>query len=119
MNYTEIHPSHPLDRYVKCFWILERNACDSPSSETIYPDGSIDLVFSFRDNQQTSFFIGQQTSKVIIPQRKQSLSIGVRFFPFGAYPFLSIPLREITNMMINPGKIFGKDVDDLVEKVFL
>lgn len=118
VSYKEIKPSEPLDRFVKCFWMLEKNYTNSLGYETIYPDGCLDLVFIQADNKQTTLFIGQQSKRFQLPYSGSVRSIGIRFFPFGAYPIFKIPIHEITGLILSLNEIFGNTFNDLSDLIF-
>jgi len=118
MNFTLIKPSSPLDQFVKTFWILEKVYLNSGGYETVYPDGCVDLIFSCSENKYSSFLSGQQTKAIKIPQLNKVKFIAVEFYPYGAFPFINIPMKEFTGMVTAPADIFGNSFIELNEKVF-
>jgi len=118
MNFTLIKPSPPLDQFVKTFWILEKVYSNSGGYETVYPDGCVDLIFSLSENKYTSFFSGQQTKAIKIPQLNKVKFVAIEFFPYGAFPFFNIPIKEFTGVITAPADIFGNSFIELSEKVF-
>jgi AraC-like DNA-binding protein len=118
MNFTHIKPSPPLDQFIKTLWILEKVYSNTGDHEVVYPDGCIDLVFSFSGNNLTSFFTGQQTTTIKIPQSSAVKFVAVEFFPFGAFPFVHTPMKQFTGTVASPADIFGAPFRELEEKIF-
>ena len=119
MRYLEAKPHAALHDWVKCYWFLEKDYT-AQSGETILPDGCIDLIFS--DGQvfrpyPASFLIGPLSQAVTLPANGQALTIGIRFYPYGIYPFLRHPLYELTNQVIDADVLFGGEASKLAEKV--
>lgn len=49
MRYEEFRPAEPLERFIKCFWMLESAAAHSAAPERILPDGCTEIVFHLAD----------------------------------------------------------------------
>lgn len=118
MNFVEIKPSAPLDKFIKSFWILEKEYSETLPYEPVYPDGCLDLVFSLVNNNLNSYFIGQQIKSIHIPIIGQAKFIGIQFFPYGAFPFFSIPMKEFTGLQVDSIHILGKTKIILEERIF-
>jgi AraC-like DNA-binding protein len=118
MNFTIIKPSPPLDQFVKTFWILEKVYSNTGDYEIVYPDGCFNLIISFSENKLTSYFTGQQTQAIKIPQSSKVKFIAVEFYPYGAFPFFNIPMNEFTDTITSPLNIFGNSFSELHEKIF-
>lgn len=130
MNYTETQPSEPLVRYVKCFWTLESEVdCGPADQERILPDGCMEIVFNLADRfrqhnpdgtierQPGTLLVGQMSRHLLIePAGKVSL-LGVRFWPGGAYPFLSFPQDEITDRIIDLDVVWGRTAREAQSKL--
>jgi hypothetical protein len=110
MNYKEILPSPALRKYVKCFWTLEQFDKSFPNvSETILPDGSIEIVFNLADKFRRFHSNGKieiQPSAIVVGQMRRAIRIeplgkinlfGIRFQTIGAYHFFPFSLDELTD----------------------
>lgn len=50
MNYQTFEPSHDLTTLVKCYWTLENLKEEEPNTQTIVPDGCMEMVFHYGDS---------------------------------------------------------------------
>ena len=113
MNYQEIRPQAPLSRYVECFWSLRGNATTAaPISQSIYPDGCMELIFHCADSfnryssrgmwelQPRQFLVGQMKRPVLLQPTGRVDVLGIRFQPAGAYLFLTIPTRDLMGRFV-------------------
>ncbi len=57
-------------------------------------------------------------TRIDIPQSGIVKSIGVRFFSFGAYLFLSTPINSLTHSIVELESILKKDASELSERIF-
>jgi len=130
MKYLEVKPHPILRNYIKCFWYLERDYAANPlSSEIILPDGSVDFVFQIDENslytksdhdlvrQPFGFLIGHQKQPVQLTAAGKNVTAGIRFFAYGAYPFLQIPIHKLQEPTTGLDDLLGKNIRELVEKV--
>ncbi len=125
MLYREHRAPSPLDRFVECIWFLTE-AIDDASGEPgpaqpILPDGCIELIFHFQDRfhavsrrgvpcrQPASFVVGMLTMPLVVGAARRVDTMGVRFRPGGAYPFLDLPLAELTDRFVNLEDLWGGD----------
>ncbi|HSE26011.1 MAG TPA: AraC family transcriptional regulator [Pyrinomonadaceae bacterium] len=117
MQYSEFHPGPPLSRFVECVWTL---SSPDPVIEThverILPDGCVELILNFgsRITQHTdfktsiqprNFLVGQMTGPILISPAGDVDLLGIRFRPGGAFPFLRIPMSELTDQVIELGSL--------------
>ena len=118
MRYQEIQPGKLLARFIECFWTLEGEPDPSGSApERILPDGCVEIILSFADPfteiderfdeklQPSHFLVGQMTRPVIIKPTGSVRLIGIRFHPGGTLPFVTIPMDETTDQIIELGAI--------------
>jgi AraC-like DNA-binding protein len=118
MHYREIQPGKLLSPFIECFWTLEGEPDPSESSpERILPDGCVEIIRSFADRfaeigehseeklQPSHFLVGQMTRPVIIRPTGSVRLIGIRFHPGGTFPFVAIPMHEVTDQIIELGAI--------------
>jgi AraC-like DNA-binding protein len=127
VRYLEVKPNAALSDYVKCYWYMEHDYVGQ-SAETIFPDGCIDLMFQFgaplhiitADQhilQPSSLIIGQLKQPLTFTSNGLTQVIGIRFFPFGAYPFLQLPLNELSDHTTALELILGKTSQRLAEQL--
>ncbi|HWO00469.1 MAG TPA: helix-turn-helix domain-containing protein [Blastocatellia bacterium] len=129
MQYEEFRPAAPLAKYVKCFWVLEAEAADSPNQERILPDGCAEIVFQLADpfNQLTpdgtthrqplAMLVGQMRRHLLIQPTGRVRVMGVRFWPGGAYPFLDVPQNEILDRIVGLDAVWGKTTPELQSRI--
>lgn len=129
MKYFEVKPHSILANFVKCFWYLEKDYCVSNSPiETVLPDGCVDFIFHAGDvrlqlitgeqiiHQPLSFMIGQQKYPLAFTSTGKTIILGIRFYAYGAYPYLRLPLREVANRTTDLETLFGRRVLELAER---
>ena len=130
MRYREHRPSPELARYVECFWrVSDERARADGLPESVSPDGCVEWIFhlaepfrSFRrdgvgDTQPVSFVVGEITGPMRIAPTGRVETLGVRFRPGGAYPFLPLPLDLLTDGAAASSDIWGPEgrgVEDAV-----
>ena len=90
--YREHLPSPALARWVECFWQVHK---DAPAIEwAVPPDGCLDIVYS-RDLGLRA--IGTMTVERRFHYAGRMETVGVRFHPGMAGPFLKLPALALTN----------------------
>jgi AraC-like DNA-binding protein len=130
MQYFEIKPNPVLANIVKCFWFLEKDYGPSSSvNEMVLPDGCVDFIFQSGGHnllvdvngqlirQPSSFVIGQQNRAVIFTSTGMTSMIGIRFYAYGAYPILHVPLNELTNQIVDLKDVMGAQIARVAERV--
>jgi AraC-like DNA-binding protein len=117
MQYTEFHPGAPLNRLVECVWTLSSpSPVTEAQVERILPDGCVELILNFGSRitqhsdsktsiQPRNFLVGQMTGPILISPAGDVDLLGVRFRPGGAFPFLRIPMSEITEQVVELGSL--------------
>lgn len=123
MHYDEILPSPHLRKYIKCFWVLAQIDDSFPnSSETVLPDGLMEIVFNLADRFRRYYSNGKieiQPTAIMVGQMRQAIQIeplgkinlfGVRFQTIGAYHFFKFSMDELTDKIERLDSIC--DVDD-------
>ena len=97
----------------------------------ILPDGAMELIINLGDPQKLcardspakhtifrhSWISGERTAPIVIDEIGSVHLVGVRLRAGGAWPFLGIPLREFTDQVVELDAIFGRQIDDLREKL--
>jgi len=129
MNPKIFEPQQSLQDWVKCYWTLESDYENTPLKNTIIPDGTMKLIFHYRDtykhhvNDKESiilpkcFLIGQLTKPYIVEPLGVTGTFVVRFQPNGFFPFANIPIKEIQNTAVPLDQLFGKDGDEIGEQI--
>lgn len=120
IEYREYRPCAELAPYVKCFWQLESTVDIGDSApERILPDGCAEIMVHYGDRfrrahrnglletQPRSFIFGQLSRHIEVGPTGRAGIIAVRFHPGGAYPFIPIPLSELTNTSIDLTTLWG------------
>ena len=130
MFYKEFLPHPRLSAHIECYWILESD--DRPFSlkpQKVLPDGCIELIFHFKSRNKRltlenrpfveprSFVSGQIKQYIEIKPTGLVGVFGIRFLPAGAYPFLQLPIDELTEKTVGLDSIFGKAGRDLESKI--
>lgn len=130
MHYRAIPPQRRLAKYIECFWTLEGSSQpDAIAPEAILPDGCIELIFNLADPfkryhaddkieiQPATLLAGQMQRFARIEPTGRVKLFGVRFHPGGAYPFLQLPLSELTDQIIHFENIANQLGRELAEKI--
>jgi hypothetical protein len=98
-RYQEFIPHPALQDYVKRFWILEKDYTAEDSVEEVIPDACVELILNFgvgyvqidgstpRELPKVCL-IGLQSKPLILQANGVVKIVGVRFFAWGAHPFL-------------------------------
>ncbi len=129
MNYQTFEPGKELRSFVKCYWTLESPKEEYPQKQTIVPDGCMEMIFHYGDLykqytengknslQPRCFVIGQLTRPLEIAPTGETGIFSVRFHPNGFLPFTTIPIKEMENTAIPLQKLFGKEGQEIEEKI--
>ena len=122
-------PSSELAEFVKCYWTLESLIDNTPTINTIVPDGTMKLIFHYGDLYKNHlengkscilpkyFLIGQLTRPFVVEPLGITGSFVVRFHPNGFSPFTTIPIKEMENTAVPLENLFGKDGQEIGEKI--
>lgn len=107
-----------LAPFIECFWTLEGEPDPlARAPERILPDGCVEIILSFADRfteiderseeklQPAHFLVGQMTRPVIIKPTGSVRLIGIRFHPGGTFPFVTVPMDETTDRIIELGAV--------------
>jgi len=120
MRYKEFPPAQPLSRFVKCFWVLDSASAQSSAPERILPDGCTEIVFHAGDpfeqykadgtseRQPPALLVGQMRGHLLIRPTGVVRVLGIRFWPGGAYPFVSAPQSELASQVLPLDSIWGR-----------
>jgi AraC-like DNA-binding protein len=129
MKHQIFEPNSNLVAFVKCYWVLESPKEDTPTRNTIVPDGCMKLIFHYGDlytyHQENGstivlpkcFIIGQLTRPYEVEPLGETATFFVCFHPNGFLPFSRIPIKEMENKAVPLEKLFGKEGQEIGESV--
>ena len=130
MRYVEFPPAPPLRRYIESYWHLRSGEKPSlSSSDRIVPDGCAELIFNLAEPfrrfhaegkieiQPAILVAGQMRSYALIEPMGQVRLWGIRFRPGGAFPFLHLPMHELTDHILDGVAVLGKWARELQERL--
>lgn len=113
--YVEHAPPHSLRPFVECIW-TRRAAPSRESPPIVLPDGCIDIVLGYRSSAVSpddALAVGTMTRPLVLDDEEPSLFVGVRFWPGRAYPFLSVPASELTDLRVSVADVWGEPSPEL------
>lgn len=128
MQYSEIHPSVALAKYVKCYWMLSGEP-DNYAAENVAPDGCAEMIINleapFRryyqsgktELQPTTFIVGQMRHSVVVQPTGRIDLLGVRFHPHGFFRFVDLPIDELTDRTLSCHDVWGSRIGELEERI--
>nr|WP_315028443.1 helix-turn-helix domain-containing protein [uncultured Chryseobacterium sp.] len=130
MEYQTFEPNPEFSPFIKCFWTLEHPKEDIPQSQTIVPDGCMEMIFHYGDlyNQYIDGIAVIQPRSCVFGQLTQPLKIeptgitgifSVRFHHDGFIPFTTIPIKEMDDKAVSLEKLFGTDGINFEKNVLL
>jgi AraC-like DNA-binding protein len=120
--YRELRAHGELGQYVECFWFLEEGAGTKGAGcpvERLLPIGSIEVVLHRRSpfrqwspegapqRLAPGVVAGQLTGPLYIQPEGPIATMGIRFRPGGAYPFLGLPLDALTDRLASFEDVWG------------
>jgi AraC-like DNA-binding protein len=104
-----------LAPWVECYWSV--TATDAPSgTDRILPDGSADIIIDLGSNPH-AFVVGTMSTALLTPRAGRVAMFGIRFRPGAAFPFLGLPLREITDQRVALDVLWGARAEALIDAV--
>jgi AraC-like DNA-binding protein len=119
MDYREILPTPPLDRYLECFWVMRsRAAAAAAGPERILPDGRTEIVFHFGRRfrqhgergpwlQPREILAGQMRGPLLLEPTGAVEMLGLRFRPYGMHPLIRVPAEELTAEVLPLGDVLS------------
>jgi AraC-like DNA-binding protein len=113
-----VRPSPPLDRHVAAIWTTTGPV--PIAAETVLPNGVVELIFNFGPPHRViedgtvrwyrrAWLAGMQQGPLIIASQGRTDLLGVRFRPGGAAALLHVPLRELTDDVVELEQLDGAD----------
>jgi AraC-like DNA-binding protein len=112
--YREFLPSPELRDHVECYWTREDD--DANASHRVLPDGCVDILIERTAARQTASVVGTMTRAIVVPAVHPRRFTAIRFRPGGAFGFLHVPMRELSDENVDLTTIWN-DTSELVETV--
>jgi len=111
MHYNEFSPSAVLRPLVRCYWhISESSRSERVLQQRVFPDGCIDVIYNLGSSfhraghpetlGRSIILVGAMLSPIRVEFAGLLDAVGIRFQPAGAFPFLRLPLYEITDRVV-------------------
>lgn len=129
MKYQTFDPHPDFSPFIKCYWTLDSPKEDVSQSQTIVPDGCMEMIFHYGDLYQQyidgkavvqprNCVFGQLTEPLRIKPTGVTGIFSVRFHHNGFIPFTTIPIKEMDNRAVPLEELFGTAGIELGENVF-
>ncbi|HWI60931.1 MAG TPA: helix-turn-helix domain-containing protein [Symbiobacteriaceae bacterium] len=105
--YREIKPDPRLAPFVRCFWCMERDYGIPGAHEVVWPDGKTELLLLVTgdytcngDLLPRNLLIGPLTRPVTLTAPGVVRLAGVRFHPWGFWPFFGAPVHRLRDRLL-------------------
>jgi AraC-like DNA-binding protein len=119
-----------LAQYVEHLW-MARGYLTSSWRNMILPDGAVELIVNLGDPQRLchrtdytkqtifrrSWISGERSEPLVIDERGYVDLVGIRFRAGGAWPFLGLPISELTGHVVELDAVLGREADHLSERI--
>jgi AraC-like DNA-binding protein len=105
--YRGLAPPPELRQHLLCVWTI---GPDSGGTETVLPDGSIDIVWP---EDQVPIVAGPDTGPVPSTRPPRSTVVGVSFRPGAAPAMLGIPAGRLRDLRVPLSEAWGRDAEQL------
>lgn len=128
----ELHiPSFPLSQFIESF-IYYRDYNPVHSVDRFLPDGNVNIVFDLTDYPKYIYdndslkeiqtcrnvwFSGMRNSYITIPSGKDSEMFIINFHKGKSYPFVEMPLHELTDSVVDAELVLTNEILDLREMI--
>jgi AraC-like DNA-binding protein len=116
LRYLEVPPGPLLAPYVQCFWTLT-GAAASGQAYRVLPDGCLDILLDLKDGGPRLRVVGAMREAEVIPLPAEVDSLGIRFRPGGAHPFLRLPLHELTGGQLSLEELWRREACEWEERL--
>ncbi len=122
-------PFYPLNQFIDHFFYYTGFEPEH-SVDRLLPDGDVQLIFDFSDSPkfiydnetlkeiqscQNVWFAGFRTEPITIPSGKESEMLIVQFKKGKAFPFISEPMHNLTNYVIDADLVLKADIMNIRE----
>jgi hypothetical protein len=130
----EIHsPSYPLNLFVESF-VYYRDYNPDHTIDRFLPDGNINLVIDLTDYPKFIYdnhtlkeiqtcrnlwFSGIRNHFITIPSGRDSEMFVINFQKGKAYPFVEMPVNELTDYIVDGELVLTNDILNLREKLLM
>lgn len=133
MFYYSKIPNYPLSQFVECFWLVQFTSKEIDFKlDLILPKGEIELIISLgspqkllneKDHDDITYFkkgfmSGLQKESLLIAPADEADMVGIRFKPGGLFPFIDMPVSEVTNQVVDMDLIWGPLIEEIREQLF-
>lgn len=122
--YREIKPDPRLAPFVRCFWFMERDYGVPGAHEVVWPDGKTELLVLAdgqyeheREPLPRDLLIGPLTKPFTLTSPGRVGLVGVRFWPWGFWPFFRMPVGRLRNHLCAYADVAGPRAGQLQESV--
>ncbi len=128
----EIHiPCFPLNQFIESF-IYYRDYNPTHTVDRFLPDGNVNLVIDLTDypkfiydndtlkeiqSCRNAWFSGIRNSYITIPSGRESEMFIINFHKGRAYPFVEMPMNELTDYVVDGELVMSKGILDIREKI--
>ncbi len=99
MIYNKIKPTDELTQYIDAYWHISNNN-NKIMIERVLPDGCSDIIFKYDkciSNKPELFVTGEMTKYRLVHIKPNQTYVGIRFKLGFLFPFLQVPMHELTN----------------------
>lgn len=124
-DYQEYQPCAALRPFVACYWtwrseVAEARKPEPARSHRVLPDGCMDILFHVDPSAGVidSSVVGAMTVASTVPDAPGADRVAVRFLPGGAYPFLRVPARALTDQSVSLADLAGAASRDMEAHIF-
>ncbi len=120
-------PNYPLNRFIESF-IYYRDYNPVHSVDRFLPDGNVNIVFDLTDYPKYIYdnetlkeiqtcrnvwFSGMRTQYITIPSGKDSEMFIINFHKGKSYPFVQMPLYELTDSVVDGDLVLTSEIMDM------
>jgi methylphosphotriester-DNA--protein-cysteine methyltransferase len=128
VEYEEQRPSRELAPFVEARWWMRASGPDA-AVESVLPDGCLELVLHLGDpfaagpdarrleRQPEAVVVGQLTRRLFLRRGARAETMGIRFRPGGAWPFVGPCVDELTGRAVRVADLWGGSGRELWERV--
>lgn len=124
-------PSFPLSGFIEYF-IYHKGNQPSHSIDRLLPDGNVVLIIDLTEDPKPvydndslqvihtckhSWFSGLHTRPISIPSGRDSEMFLISFHKGMSYPFVPVPLSELTDQVVDGRQLLGNKIDQLREQL--
>lgn len=97
---------------MECYWSIT-STDGAPGVDRILPDGCADIIVDLGTSPH-AFVVGAMSTALLTPRAGRVALLGIRFRPGTPFPFLGLPLREITDLRVGLDTLWGARAEPLI-----